>query len=357
MKTFNICTPLLQVSQVDSDRLNLSASLDRDSGGKNTTPTETTSLLSKEGSQYGMLSFIFSQLGNAPGIGFINGLAQDAMVEIIKTGPVPNHLSFVMDGNRRFAKQHDLKLQEGHLSGSEALASVLGCCFKIGVKQVTVYAFSIENFNRSQDEIDTIFDLLKSKLAYISYSGEFCEKSGVKIKIIGNRSLIPPDILKDLEEIERITANYGEHTLFVASPYTSRDDIVHSITQIVSKVKDGNLAIDDINEGEIEKNFYYEGEAEKVDIVVRTSGHTRLSDYMLWQCHQESVIEYSNVLWPNFRFYHTWWVIFKWSYYKNMILRDAETMQLKKISQEDAKKRYSDPIRNMDHPPYASVTK
>ncbi|KAG7838530.1 hypothetical protein KL943_000606 [Ogataea angusta] len=262
-----------------------------------------------------------------------------------------------MDGNRRYAKNAGLPLKEGHRAGAESLAKVLNCCFKLGVKDVTVYAFSIENFNRPQNEIDTIFSLLKSRLAYIANEDTDFRDYDVAIKIVGNRSLVPSDVLTDLEKIEESTVSHGSHNLFIAFPYTSRDDIVHSMSEIVQKVKRDELSVDSIDAHTVEENFYYHGEAEKVDILVRTSGHTRLSDYMLWQCHQDSVIEFSNTLWPNFRFYHTWWTIFKWSYYKTLILEDAETMQLKRISDEEINKRYKEPIKSLSHPPFASVTR
>ncbi|KAH3668940.1 hypothetical protein OGAPHI_002695 [Ogataea philodendri] len=262
-----------------------------------------------------------------------------------------------MDGNRRYAKNAGLPLKEGHRAGAESLAKVLTCCYKLGVKDVTVYAFSIENFNRPQSEIDTIFQLLKSRLAYIAYEDSPVKQFHLSIKIVGNRTLIPSDVLADLEQIEESTAGNTAHNLFIAFPYTSRDDIVHSVTEITHKVKSDELKVSEITAETIENNFYYRGEASKVDILVRTSGHTRLSDYMLWQCHQDSVISYSNTLWPNFKFYHTWWTIFKWSYYKTLILEDAETMQIKRITDKEINERYKEPILSLSHPPFASVTK
>ncbi|VEU19271.1 DEKNAAC100516 [Brettanomyces naardenensis] len=304
-----------------------------------------------------MYPFIWSLVTNLPGYLYVDGLVKDFLINVLKTGPIPSHLSFVMDGNRTFAKKNGLPLKEGHRRGADALMEVLKCCIEVGVKNMTVYAFSIENFNRSQAEIDTIFDLLLSKLVYISEDNQFCDVQKLRIKIIGNRSLIPEKILEDIVTLEEKTAGYREHTLFVAFPYTSRDDITHSIRQIVGKVKDGQLDKDQIDQQEIERNFYYEGEAGKVDILVRTSGHTRLSDYMLWQCHMDSVIELPTTLWPSFRFYSTWWTIFKWSYYKTLLIEDAEQMQIKKLSTEDINKRYRKPVGQFTHPPYVSVTR
>lgn len=296
-----------------------------------------------------------SLLEYIPGVSLVDGAIQSFLVGILKTGPVPQHISFVMDGNRRFAKSHSLPLKEGHRLGAEALVKVLDCCFRVGVRDVTAYAFSIENFNRKSDEVETIFSLLKHKLAVISSENELCDVHGVRIKIIGNRSYLPSDVLADIELVEKRTNKHAKHTLFVAFPYTSRDDMWYSTSKIADSVGRGEVDAREIDEKFYESNFYYEDVAKPVDILVRTSGHTRLSDYMLWQCHQDSVIEYPNTLWPEFRFYLTWFTIFKWSYYKTLIIEDAEIMQIKKLSRDDVNARYRDLPRI--HPPFASVSK
>jgi ditrans,polycis-polyprenyl diphosphate synthase len=301
------------------------------------------------------ISNILRLLTFLPGFSILEGAIQNLMINILKTGPIPKHISFVMDGNRRFAKTYNLPLKEGHGLGAEALIKVLDCCFKLGIKNVTAYAFSIENFNRKAEEVDTIFSLLKYKLAFISKENQLCDLHNVKIKIIGNRSYLPLDILNDIEIIEQRTKNNSKHTLFIALPYTSRDDMWFATSQIVEKYLNNEINLNEINEILYENNFYYEEAVEKVDILVRTSGHTRLSDYMLWQCHQDSVIEYPNTLWPNYRFYNVWWTIFKWSYFKTLIIQDAEIMQIKKLNKLQIDKKYKDLPNH--HPPFASVTK
>lgn len=290
-----------------------------------------------------------------PGVSLLESLFHQILISTLKTGPIPQHISFVMDGNRRFAKNKALPLKEGHRLGAEALVKVLDCCFRLGVKSVSTYAFSIENFNRKPEEVDTIFSLLKTKLLLISSENHLCDLHQVRIKIIGNKSFLPRDVLNDIEAVEHKTAQHMKHNLFIALPYTSRDDIWHSLEVITTKVRDGELQVSDISSDLINNNFYYDGTAEPVDILVRTSGHTRLSDYMLWQCHQDSVIEFPNTLWPDYKFLQTWWTIFKWSYCKTLIIHDAEVMQIKKISNDQVQKRYRDVIST--HPPFASVNR
>lgn len=290
-----------------------------------------------------------------PGVSLIESVFHQILIATLKTGPIPQHMSFVMDGNRRYAKTNNLPLKEGHRLGAEALVKVLDCCFRVGVKSVTTYAFSIENFNRKPEEVDTIFSLLKTKLLLISSENHLCDLHQVRVKIVGNRSYLPLDVLEDIEAVEEKTAMHTGHNLFIALPYTSRDDIWHAMDVVSRKIKDGVLSPSDVNADLINNNFYYEGLAEPVDILVRTSGHTRLSDYMLWQCHQNSVIEFPNTLWPDYKFVHTWWTIFKWSYCKTLIISDAETMQIKKVTEDQVRKRYKDVVHS--HPPFASVNK
>lgn len=131
-----------------------------------------------------MSTYLLSLLGYLPGVSLVDGAIQSFLVNVLKTGPIPQHISFVMDGNRRFAKNNSLPLKEGHRLGAEALVKVLDCCFRVGVRDVTAYAFSIENFNRKSDEVDTIFSLLKYKLAVISSENQLCDLHGVRLKLL-----------------------------------------------------------------------------------------------------------------------------------------------------------------------------
>ncbi|GMG19750.1 unnamed protein product [Ambrosiozyma monospora] len=174
-------------------------------------------------------------------LAYAEELVKAFMISALRTGPIPSHLSFVMDGNRRYAKKLGLPLADGHSAGSNALVEVLQLCFRVGVKQVTVYAFSIENFKRPKAEVDTLFTLLKEKLLLAVTEKQFCESFNCSVRIIGERSMIPADVLKDLEKVEADTAKFTEHTLFFAFPYTSRDDIAHSMRSIVQKVENDEL--------------------------------------------------------------------------------------------------------------------
>ncbi|ODV62063.1 undecaprenyl diphosphate synthase family protein, partial [Ascoidea rubescens DSM 1968] len=248
------------------------------------------------------------------------------LASAIRTGPVPKHIALVMDGNRRFAKNRKLPLTDGHSAGCLSLTETLECCFKLGVKSVSIYAFSIENFNRPQKEVDTLFDLLKSKLLKITENDQFVHQSHVRIRIIGNKSLVPKDVLVDLEKIEKVTEDYATFNLNICFAYTSRDDITHSIKSVLDLYSNQQIDYQQIDENLLNDHMYFGPDIQNSDILVRTSGHTRLSDFMLWQSHQNSDIQFSNLLWPDFKFWQMFKIIFKWSYYKTLMIEDEKVL-------------------------------
>ncbi|QWU88264.1 hypothetical protein CA3LBN_002529 [Candidozyma haemuli] len=232
---------------------------------------------------------------------------KDILIAILTTGPAPKHVGFIMDGNRRFAKKKALPLKDGHAAGALSLISVWS------TSNITVYAFSIENFNRSKEEVDTLLALLRDKLKYLSlYDDSYARQNQVRVRIIGNRSMIPDDILEDLEQVERITnLESSSRTLNVCFPYTSRDDIVHSIQGVC----ENGTSKANIDVAELYRNMYMGPDSPQLDLLVRTSGHTRLSDFMLWQCTHNCKIEFVSTLWPDFKFIALYSILLKWSYY------------------------------------------
>ncbi|KAG5418317.1 SRT1 [Candida metapsilosis] len=260
-----------------------------------------------------------------PLIGYIIGFFEDYVISIVRTGPVPKHVAMIMDGNRTYAKKHRLPLKEGHFAGANALVKVLECCYKVGIEQVTIYAFSLENFNRTKEEVDTLFGLLRDKLKMISdYEDSYARYNKVRIRIIGNRGFIPPDILKDLEYIEEVTKNKSSKKILnVCFPYTARDEITHAVRSVAKKRIEGKIQNrDEIDAKVIESNFYFGDDVPPLDILIRTSGHTRLSDFLLWQCNTNCTIEFPDVLWPDFGFISIMSILLKWSYYKTLQLEE-----------------------------------
>ncbi|CAI5757190.1 unnamed protein product [Candida verbasci] len=303
-----------------------------------------------------ILSSLFLKV---PIFAYIIGFFQDFVFSILKTGPIPRHVAFVMDGNRTYAKNHRLPLKEGHFAGANSLVKILEICYKSGISQVTIYAFSLENFNRSKDEVDILFGLLRDKLKLLAENEDsYTRFNKIRIKIIGNKSFIPPDILKDLEHVEQITQDKAsKKTLNVCFPYTARDEITYAIKSIAEKRINGEiLKRDDINLKTIENNFYFGDDVPPLDILVRTSGHTRLSDFLLWQCNTNCTIEFPDTLWPEFGFISMVSILFKWSYYTTLRIEE-EIMDGKNL---EAAQQTQSPVllRDLPQPPPAtSVSK
>lgn len=231
---------------------------------------------------------------------------------IIRTGPTPRHVGVIMDGNRRYAKSHKIELKEGHNLGFDSMANILELLYESGVECATVYAFSIENFKRLRYEVEWLMDLARSKFQQISQQGELCEKYGIKIKVLGNVGLLPPDVQRVLAETEEMTKENSRAVLNVCFPYTSRDEITNSVKKIVSRAKKEDT--DFIDESTID-DFLYTSESPPLDILVRTSGTYRLSDFLLWQAVPSScAIMFSNKLWPDFTAWDMIKVLLTWSF-------------------------------------------
>lgn len=196
---------------------------------------------------------------------------------------------------------------------------VLNVCYKVGVLVVTVYAFSIENFNRSPEEINTLFGLLRDKLHQLAgVENSFAAINKVQVRIVGNRLLIPADILADLENIETSSEPHATRVLNVCFPYTSRDEIAHAVQTTAA------LAKLEISQPVVEANMYIDPNTAPVDLLIRTSGHLRLSDFMLWQCNHNCRIVFSDTLWPDFKFASIVWVLLEWSYHRTVELEHKE---------------------------------
>lgn len=332
---------------------------------------------------------------------------RDLLIRSLQCGPIPEHIAFVMDGNRRYARSRKLETVEGHNLGFEALAKILEVCYKSGVKCVTIYAFSIENFKRSRWEVDALMDMAKTKLVQMSAHGELFERYGASVRILGDRDLIREDVLKQVDRAVEMTKDNGKAVLNVCFPYTSREEITHSIRETVKefsnppeKKKSKKLfsenhiqqtlrskqlysveeeddrnreslnlpSRDDTTTGsDVDSTFsdqdrsttstnrnddapssrtshdaspilkpshqaaahlpdpetitaeiltknMYTCDSPPLDLLVRTSGVSRLSDFMLWQCHEGTELRFLDILWPEFDLLHFLPVLLEWQW-------------------------------------------
>ncbi|MCJ1474246.1 cis-prenyltransferase [Lambiella insularis] len=324
---------------------------------------------------------------------------RELLIGALRQGPVPKHVAFVMDGNRRFARSHQIETVEGHNLGFEALARILEVCYKSGVRVVTIYAFSIENFKRSRYEVDALMSLAKLKLTQLSQHGDLLSRYGASIRVLGQRDLIRPDVLEVVDRVMQLTKDNGDAILNICFPYTSRSEMTHAVKECV--VDWSTPVVVDLSaqqekqrvfsEAHITNNIrsrylsttatrtracspssagtsdaedslttsssattlqpstpsdlYLPGEdpekrsrggfeypdlekitAEALDehmftvgmppleLLVRTSGVERLSDFMLWQTHQNTEVVFLNCLWPEFDLWTFFPVLVEWQW-------------------------------------------
>ncbi|EEH40718.2 hypothetical protein PAAG_02694 [Paracoccidioides lutzii Pb01] len=334
---------------------------------------------------------------------------RELMIGALREGPVPQHVAFVMDGNRRFARHHRIEKLEGHNLGFEALAKILEVCYKAGVRVVTVYAFSIENFKRSKYEVDALMDMARVKLAQLSQHGDLLDRYGASVRVLGRRDLLKPEVLEAIDKAVELTSRNGDAILNICFPYTSRDEITTAIRDTVieystpldrTQLPRSNRSRRAFSETHIKESIQREGgmpngidtdstllqprgkregrsssadppsehpssyssatttrqDAGKIptipegytsyppnsdqliflspetitsqtitdhmltagcpalDLLIRTSGVERLSDFMLWQCHQGTEIVFLDTLWPNFDLWTFLPVLWEWQW-------------------------------------------
>lgn len=226
---------------------------------------------------------------------------------------VPQHVGFVMDGNRRYARRNDIDIKEGHEAGFSSMSQVLELCYEAGVNTATVFAFSIENFKRSPSEVDHLMKLAREKIRQLAQHGEMADRYGIRVRVIGDLSLLPKGVYEDIVEATEKTKNNTRATLNICFPYTSREEIFHSIKDIIAE----GITSKNINEATVESHLYT-GADPPLELLVRTSGVTRLSDFLLWQVSEKGVvIELFDCLWPDFGPLKMAWVLLKFAFRKS----------------------------------------
>ena len=213
--------------------------------------------------------------------------------------PIPGHIAIIMDGNRRYAREHGLETKEGHLAGKEKIKDVLDWCMKMGVKTLTVYAFSTENFNRDPEEVSFLMDLIGNSLRELADDPRVLENR-VRLRAIGERDSIPDDMIEAIEYAERKTAGFDNYNFNMAIAYGGRQEIVNAVKDISSRVLSGDISVDEIDEDMI-SGCMYTFDVPDPDLVLRTSGEFRLSNFLLWQLAY-SELYFTDVYWPSFRY-------------------------------------------------------
>ncbi len=208
---------------------------------------------------------------------------------------VPSHVAIIMDGNGRWARQHSLSRLEGHKKGSDVARNIVTAACRLGVSYLTLYAFSSENWRRDSQEVSGLMALLKY---YLENDAEDLHKEGVRLRVIGERDLLPNTILDLIEHVEELTKSNKAITLQMAISYGSRAEIVHAAKALAEKVRDRRLDPDAITEQIFEQHLYTKGVPDP-DLLIRTSGEQRISNYLLWQLAYTELI-FVDKFWPDF---------------------------------------------------------
>ncbi|MBX3163180.1 MAG: isoprenyl transferase [Bacteroidetes bacterium] len=214
----------------------------------------------------------------------------------INKNNIPQHVAIIMDGNGRWAKKQGEDRIFGHHEGVNSVREIVEACGEIGVKYLTLYAFSTENWDRPKEEVDALMELLVST---ISMEAQNLHKKGVKLEVIGDVLSLPLSCQKELQQSMDLTAANTRVTLILALSYSSQWEITEAVKKIAAQVQSGHLAIKDINPRLIEQNLNTKHFPDP-ELMIRTSGEHRISNFLLWQLAYAEFY-FTDVLWPDFR--------------------------------------------------------
>ena len=208
---------------------------------------------------------------------------------------MPRHIAIIMDGNRRWAKAKGMPGKAGHKEGAKTLEKIVRYANKIGLGYITVYAFSTENWKRTEDEVGALMTLLQN---YLDDYSKRADTENIRVKILGDISVLSEGMQKSINNCMERTKNNTGVTFNIALNYGGRNEIVSAVKNIAKEVKDGNLEIEDITEEVISNNLYTKGEPDP-DLVIRTSGELRTSNFLPWQIVYSEFV-FLDKLWPDF---------------------------------------------------------
>lgn len=219
-----------------------------------------------------------------------------SLKEIINKNNLPKHLAIIMDGNGRWAKQKGLLRAFGHENGTKSVRTTVETCAKLGIENLTLFAFSTENWNRPKLEVELLMDLLINSL---KNELETLQENNIKLNSIGNLNLLPKSAQKKLKEVIETTKDNSRMVLTLALSYGSREELINAVKNISDKVKNNIISLDNIDESIINQHLYTR-DLPEVDLLIRTSGEHRISNFLLWQIAY-SELYFTDVLWPDFK--------------------------------------------------------
>jgi len=218
----------------------------------------------------------------------------------VKSGEIPSHVALILDGNRRWAADRGLYPWLGHRFGAEKVDELMGWCMELGIKVITLYVLSTENFKRPRRELNEILRLLKEKSIDYLHDKRI-HQNRVKIRVIGRKHLLPEDVREALERLEQATSKYDGLYVNIAVAYGGRAEIADATRKIAEDVEAGKIKVEEIDEKLIEKYLYTAGlPNHEPDLIIRTSGEERISNFLLWQSAYSELV-FLDIYWPEFR--------------------------------------------------------
>ncbi|ORY28474.1 putative undecaprenyl diphosphate synthase-domain-containing protein [Naematelia encephala] len=244
----------------------------------------------------------------------IHALLTSVLLYLLSLGPLPHHVGFVMDGNRRYARGRGMQVAQGHSDGFQSLRRTLEVCLKLRIRAVSVYAFAIDNFSREEEEVGALMRLARVRLMELCGHGDLLQQYGIRVRFIGRIEMLPKDVREAVQEMEALTRNHRNGVLNVCCPYASRDEITTAVRDTVKAAyaDTSDSELEDVPSENVFGNLEScrsiasiasrgdKGDSGKLDILVRTSNVKRLSDFMMWQASEDTQLHFVRTNWPEF---------------------------------------------------------
>lgn len=241
------------------------------------------------------------------------------ILEKIDKNNLPKHVAIIMDGNGRWAKSRGEERTFGHKNAISAVRNAISACDKVGIEYLTLYTFSTENWNRPNDEVDTLMSLLSETL--LKEAAELFSK-GVRLHVIGEVEKLPTLVREQLLNVVELTKENSKGNLVLALSYGSQREILNAVKEIAQEVKEGKISTEDIDE-KLFENHLYTKDLPPVDLLIRTSGEVRISNFLLWQIAYAE-LQFLDIFWPDFQEDHLYQCIIN---YQNKERRFGKTSE------------------------------
>jgi tritrans,polycis-undecaprenyl-diphosphate synthase [geranylgeranyl-diphosphate specific] len=214
---------------------------------------------------------------------------------------IPRHIAIIQDGNRRFARTRGISRADGHHAGADTTENLLEWARELGIRHITLYCFSTENFSRDHQEVNELIELFKDRLHRV-IDDRRIHQHQIRLQVLGDRSLLPEDLRTCVEEAEKVTSQYENHVINLALAYGGRNEIVGAARELVRQVQEGQITPDQIDPAMVEKHLHGGRKIPPVDLIIRTGNERRTSNFLPWLANgNECAVYFCAPYWPSFR--------------------------------------------------------